>query len=46
MNEEVDKISQKIHTIKEDIETKERTIEQLRNFFNNVKRCFIRKNNN
>ena len=36
MNEEVDKISQKIHTIKEDIETKERTIEQLRNFFNNV----------
>ncbi len=32
MNEEVDKISQKIHTIKEDIETKERTIEQLRIF--------------
>jgi hypothetical protein len=36
MNEEEDKISQKILTIKEDIETKERTIEQLRNFFNNV----------
>ena len=36
MNEEEDKISQKILTIKEDVETKERTIEQLRNFFNNV----------
>ena len=36
MNEEEDKISQKILTIKEDIETKERTIEQLKNFFNNV----------
>ena len=36
MNEEEDKISQKILTLKEDIETKERTIEQLRNFFNNV----------
>ena len=46
MNEEEDKISQKILTIKEDIETKERTIEQLRNFFNNVNDNFVDKNIN
>ena len=36
MNKEENKISQYINSIKEDIETKERTIQQLKNFYNNI----------
>ena len=36
MNEEEDKISEKIIKLKEDIETKDRSIEQLKNFYSNI----------